>query len=440
MEAEAGCAARTLLLPAAGRTDMVYDNARQTLYITSGGNVLRYQPFSNSFESPLALGGSLEGIDLLPNGNTLAIADSANSGGQSHFDLYNLATNSLSTVSFPDASGESGTYMVQYGSDGTLLTTSNFAGSGWIPLRKYDPVSGMLTTVASVRQNSRLTASSDRHTIAVVEANISSGPLSKYSVDTGILTSGTTTGWFTFEVAVSKDAAQYAVPTYDGTYIYDQNFHQVALLGQYASDGPIGAVYSPSGDALYVAWWSYSGDSTQIRKYSTSTFQLLDTYETGQTFPWIGNDALSSGRMKISADGDLLFATAGNGVVMVELPEPATLTVLAAGCALLLLRRARAARSPGREGLMIMIRLSMRPARRTMAPCNQPGRPRLHTSRMTFACQCQPFRGRRPCRCSSFSMSRVVPPAARRLLMTSTARCSCGSSSRFTPSSARREP
>src|SRR5688572_5265672 len=114
----------------ANRTDYVFDKAG-TLYIsTTGGNVVRYNTKTNSYLTPFAIGGSLAGIDLSPDGLTLAVADYSTQGANNRIHLVNTLTGVDTPVSFVRQSLESGTYMVAWGSDNQLLITSNFAGSG----------------------------------------------------------------------------------------------------------------------------------------------------------------------------------------------------------------------------------------------------------------------------------------------------------------------
>ena len=58
------------------RVDILHDEARDLLYIsTSTGSVLRYQLSSKTFLTPISIpSSSLGGIDLSPDGNTLAVA------------------------------------------------------------------------------------------------------------------------------------------------------------------------------------------------------------------------------------------------------------------------------------------------------------------------------------------------------------------------------
>ena len=56
-------------------------------------------------------------------------------------------TSQVRTVSFVRNFGEGGTFSVAYGNDGKLLVTSKYEGSGWVPLRIYDPSTGEVTTL-----------------------------------------------------------------------------------------------------------------------------------------------------------------------------------------------------------------------------------------------------------------------------------------------------
>ena len=147
-------------IPAANRVDMVHDAGRDLLYISSGAEVLRYSLSSNSFVPSYALGGSLYGMDLSPDGNLLAVADQAapvNGSNQVH--VVDLRTGTDKPVFFAVGFGESGTYTVAFCADGSLLITSSYAGSGWAALRRYDPQTGLTKVIAQPRQDTMLTAS-----------------------------------------------------------------------------------------------------------------------------------------------------------------------------------------------------------------------------------------------------------------------------------------
>lgn len=314
-----------MFIPANARVDMVHDFQRDLVYITNGGSILRYNIGSNSFLSSFDLGGSLGGMDLSPDGNTLAVADGQRSETEVWIHLVDLETGLSRKVSFPRAFYEGGTFTAAFGKDGAVLVTSTFEGSGWVPMRRYDPATGTTAVIASsVRQDTMLASSSDGISIAFAESNSSDGPFGRYLVsDQSLLRkSGYTDGtsWFNYEIGVNRNGTQYAIPTYGGTFIYDANLNKVTatVIGQYAGPQPIGVVYHPTEDVVYFAW---SGTS-EVRALDTVSFTQLSSYNFENAFTNTGNRAFTQGRLKISRDGSLLLATVSGGVRYLRLYDP----------------------------------------------------------------------------------------------------------------------
>ena len=311
------------LISAPARVDMVYDSARDTVYITSGTSVLRYQLESNTFLTAFELGGNLSGIDLSPDGKTLAVADRQRSETEVWIHLVDLQTGLSRKATFPRAFMEGGTFTVAFGNDGAVLVTSTFEGSGWVPLRRYDPATGGTTQIASsVRQDSMLAGSADGSVIGFAESNSSSGPFGRYRIADGNLLrkSGYTDGtsWFNYEMGVNRNGTQYAIPTYGGAYIYDGDLRRITILGQYAGPQPIGVAYHPAEDIVYFAWTG----STEVRAFDTNSFAQLTAYNFEHSFTHPGNWAFQQGRLKISRDGSLLLATVNGGVRYLRLYAP----------------------------------------------------------------------------------------------------------------------
>jgi len=310
-------------IPAASRIDMVYDSARDLLYVTNGDSVLRYQVGSNTFLSPFTIAGSnLSGIDLSPDGNTLVVADKRRLDPIVWVYAIDLPTGQTRQVLMTRAFMEGGTYAVAYAKDGTVLTTSIFEGSGWIPLRRLDPITGAWTELAQVRNNSMVTSSGDLSIIGYAEADSSDGPFGRYRVADGNLlkkfgyTDGT--AWYNYEIGVNGNGTQYAIPTYNGTYICDANLVKYNLIGQYAGPQPIGVVYHPVENTVYFAW----SQTTEVRAFDTNTFTQTAAYDFENTFVNPGNWAFTQGRLKMSRDGSLLFATVNGGVRYLRLYDP----------------------------------------------------------------------------------------------------------------------
>src|SRR5262245_39099706 len=310
-------------IPAPARIDIVYDSPRDVLYITNGDSVLRYHLGSNAFLPPFTIqGGNLSGIDLSPDGNTLVVTDKRRLDPNVWVYVIDLPTQQTRQVLMTRSFMEGGTYAVAYAKDGTVLLTSIFEGSGWIPLRRLNPITGAWTELAQVRNNSMVTSSGDLSIVGYAEADSSDGPFGRYRVaDANLLkkfgyTDGT--AWYNYEIGVNSNGTQYAIPTYNGTYICDANLVKYNLIGQYAGPQPIGVVYHPVENTVYFAW---SG-TTEVRAFDTNTFAQTAAYDFEHTFVNTGNWAFTQGRLKMARDGSLLFSTVDGGVRYLRLYDP----------------------------------------------------------------------------------------------------------------------
>lgn len=313
-------AADGVLIAAPNRVDAVHDTKRDVVYISSSdGNILRYDIATGTFLPSIELGGLPAGMDLSPNGDQLAVADRASSATQVWVHIVNLPTLTARKLTAPKAFYEGGTWSVAYAADGSLLTTSQFNGSGWVPMRRFQPLSRKYQQIASVTQNTMLAASADRTRIGFAESNISDGRWGVYTVATQTFAfrqwyeDGTS--WFNFEIATSPTGTQFAIPTYGGTFLYDQAYAKVATIGEYAGGQPIAAAYHPTKNLVYFPW----AGSSQVRVYDTATFQQVDALDAGYTFSHTGNGAYGQGRTRISADGTLLMVTVDGGVRLLPL-------------------------------------------------------------------------------------------------------------------------
>lgn len=316
--------AEAVFVAAPYRTDMVYDFRRDLIYVANGNEVLRYAVATQEFLSPIPLGAGvqLKGMDISPDGSRLAIADSTGTASSVRVHVVDLRTLATAKRATTKAFGEGGTWSVAFASDGTLLVTSTFEGSGWVPMRRLLVNPGRWSTVASVRQDTMLSASADRKTIAFAEANISDGRWGLYDVPTHrvVRRDGYSNGtsWFNYEIATDAMGSQFAIPTYGGTYIYGVDYERLQIVGQYAGPQPIGAAYHPVENLLYFPW----AETSTVRVIDAQTFALVDTIEIGNSFQTTGNWAYSNGRTKLSADGSLLMVTVPGGLRYVRMYAP----------------------------------------------------------------------------------------------------------------------
>jgi hypothetical protein len=296
-------------------------------------------------------------MDLSPDGKTLAVADTSRTG----IDLVSTSTGAVTPVNFTPASGEGGAFTVAYESNGNLLVTTEFQGSGWVPLRQYDPSTGMTTIIGGgsgpngeVRQGTMLFASADRSTIGLAEGNQTGGPIHAFSVASGSLVATTSlpNGLFTYTIAPNAHGTQFAVPTYYGTYIYNlsgSSLTQQTILGVNGNE-PMYAVYSPTSHYLFAANWDFTGTNSAVLVYDTNTWQVVADLGS-ENWGWDGDSAFGQGWMRVSPNGDWLAVTVNGGtelfnVSAFSVPEPSGFVLgLTAVAVVGLISRVRKARA-----------------------------------------------------------------------------------------------
>ncbi len=309
-------------ISAPNRADMVHDPMRNILYITSGSEVLRYNLTTQSFLPSFNLGGRLMGIDLSPDGNTLAVADATYSTVQSWIYLVNVQTGASQKVVFPLLLPETevwGTYSVAFGSDGNLLITE---AAQWSPLRKYNLSTGTATVLLPLISGATiLSSSADGSVIGFAEGSNTSGPWGRYRVsDSNTAVSPNGTFNFNYEISTSRKGTQFAIPTFIGTFVYDSNLAQIAFVWQQPAGAlqPFGGVYDPTKDILYLSW----GGTQEVRAFETTNFTQVATFNIGSMFNIFGmRQTYETGRLKISRDGSLLFAVVDGGIRYVQLVD-----------------------------------------------------------------------------------------------------------------------
>lgn len=318
-------------IPASQRTDMVYDAQRDLIYIANGSSVLRYDITQAAFLTPIDLGGQLIGMDLSPDGNTLAVADDFTDGTNEWVHLVNLNTLTDTKVTEPLDSGVIGglygTWAVAYAEDGSLIVTSRYDGSGWVPLLRL--TDGQWSTISSgigVTENSMVSASGDGQIVGVAESNISDGRWGVFYQQGGNFVERTGyddgTSWFNYEIATNSNGTQFAIPTYGGTYIYDASYNLVTTLGTYAGEQPVGAAYHPVENLVFFPWEGTS----EVRVYDTTSFNEIGSFDFQDTFGWNGNFAFVQGRTRLSADGSLLMVSVTDGVRFLRMYSPLAAT------------------------------------------------------------------------------------------------------------------
>lgn len=305
-----------VFVPAAQPTDVVYDEQRDLLFISSGAQLLRYQVASGAFLAPLELGGALAGLDLSPDGNTLAVADTSfDAAGRTNWiHLVDLGGPVARKVTFAVDGSEAGTHAVAWGRDGRLLVTSACVTSCTAPLRRYDPASNTVARLDWVAGNTVLSASPDRSMVAFAETSVLGGRIGRYRVSDGSLLRQFQPG-YRFGIAAATGGLQYAVTTYSATGISDATMaNWLASIGAPTGSRPLGAAYHPGRNRIYFSW---TGTST-VQVYDTTTWQAVGAHDTGYVFqPNVGNSTYGPGRVRLSRSGTWLVVVVDGGVRLI---------------------------------------------------------------------------------------------------------------------------
>lgn len=298
------CLTYTLNIPT--RNDFAFDYTG-TLYITSGSNLIRFNTNTKSYLPPFALQGMLNGIDLSPDGTTLAVTDLITQPGTNRIFLVNVSTGQYSIKSFPLAFGEGGTFQVAWGADQRLLITSRYNGSGSTPLRRYDPASDTVTVLQNVQTNTMLASSADRTIIGLAIGNINSGPVAAYNVSAGSIAAFFNVNESLYDLTVNSNGTRFAVPRNGHAWLLQ--FGGTAFTQTAFFQGPWRLAYSPRNEVMFAANWASGGESAGAKVYYVNPNPVLIASLDNTTFP---ND--DSGRMKVSPDGHWLVAALPSGV------------------------------------------------------------------------------------------------------------------------------
>ncbi|MEI7685273.1 MAG: hypothetical protein WCL32_09615 [Planctomycetota bacterium] len=285
------------------------------------------------------LTGGLQAIDIAPDFSFVAVAPSS-----AQF-IYKIPTKwqkqddmEISQIRFDAPADESGVFGLAVGSDNSIVFSMSYAGSGWVALRRIDGKTNGVQVIQRVRGGSVVNASADRKFAAIAEGDISSGPLLVHDF------AGKTTkllkdlGGFNYEIACSRDAAYFARPGPAGCQLYDDKGGGV---GNLQGKTVIAAAFHPKDDRLFIMRQGELGiQEYDMRGRLASGEYMLDrplavkaevnSTIIGNLFP-VGRDTVmaqfrrvvnvvhrtyASGRLRVSDDGEHLFAVLPNGVYM----------------------------------------------------------------------------------------------------------------------------
>jgi sugar lactone lactonase YvrE len=311
------------LISVTDRHDFVYDSSRGELYITEdNGNLQRFSVSSQQLLGAVSVGVSLRGADITPDGSALYVTDTAPGATQGFLHKVNLSTLAVTNLTYNLAFSEGGSYDVAIGSNGIGIMTTQFKGSGWVPLRQLDLTNDTLSIRTDdpgsggngeVRHNSLLRRGNDRSLLWLTESDISNGPMFTYGSASNTFGAGATTNLFldNLPAAVNRNGTLTALEVNGAIAIMDAKFNAIINLG--GLDG--GMVFDPVQDVLYAV----SSSADKIYAYDTNTWTVKYSLPIGEATT--SYSAFGNGMMVVSSDDSRLFLSTPSGVREYTLPS-----------------------------------------------------------------------------------------------------------------------
>jgi FG-GAP-like repeat len=314
------------------RTGMVFDHAGQNLYISDGDGLIKtFNLRTHTLQRNYNLGGWVWGIDIAPDDSFILAAQNSVGTSQGTFQRVNLATGTITNINYTfQWPLERGGWDVAIGSNGLALVTTQFSGSGWIPLRQIDLSTNAITIRSDapgsglngqVRGNSQIHRSADGTRLLVMESDISGGETFTYSGITNTFGPSFMTNAFrdfaggavdrngnlvaeTTTTGSSEIASLFTAPGFDNIH----NFNGNRLDGGLAFDGVR--------DVLYAV----NTATDQIIAYSTITFAELLRFDIGEHIGPPPITQYDTGTLVASADGRWLALETDSGIRLFPIP------------------------------------------------------------------------------------------------------------------------
>jgi DNA-binding beta-propeller fold protein YncE len=301
---------------------IVIDDACQYVYLTNTpqNRVEVYSLQTQSFEAPIAVGPAPIGLDLTPDGTTLYVANS----GENKISKVNLAARvELERITVPPPSFLSETpYSIAIGSHGRALVSTRTTGSSGGRLMDLILSTGQMAHRTDINQfggitdRTRLSASDDRGTIAIVQGGTSGG-------NTSIYHSASNT--FDPEVRLNSDVTDVALGAAGSPVLVSRLLDQFTVVDAGLMTGNLFVPTASRGVAVDPdRSIGYRSIGTNIEVLNLSTFQVIGQFPLGDSVN-TNNPFNFVGRMDLSRDGTLLAVITNTGLSFVRTDSAAPL-------------------------------------------------------------------------------------------------------------------
>jgi sugar lactone lactonase YvrE len=315
--------APSVLIPVTNRRDLVFDDARDLLYITTtNGRVVRYDPDIDQTLGPWQIvpnQGPLNGADITLDGKFLYAADD----GATKVWKVDLATGVGKDLVYAGGAGSNGAWDVAIGKDGKALVTTRRLNAGAVDMARLDTATDTFAILGPRNQDTNLFRGQDRSAILIMEGNTSnnnvSTPVSIYDVATTSFSDSKPAVQRNgrLAAAVSRDGALFSVTVAGNQSIVNAQFKVVENVVRL--DG--GVVFDPLRNVLYGV------DSVSDQLVAIDTQSWVEKYRLaiGENVPAFSTfDTGANGQMAVSGDGTMLYLTTPGGIRRFDLPQPSS--------------------------------------------------------------------------------------------------------------------
>ena len=298
------------LIPVTGQQDLIFDPARNQLYITTSSGLLqRYDLATETLLAPWQVGGSLQSGDITPDGKYLYMTDIDNLA----IRRVDLVTGRVTNITYGDVPWD-----LRICANGSALVTSSLpSGYGGLWPRQLDLATGVHTglgDLGSLGKGSVIARSADYRTLFVEEEGSSSCTLALYdSAVSSFVATNETYQYLTGRNAVSRDGALVALWSWTRikVVVMNRSFKPVQTFGNLTG----GFAFDSTRDVFY----GVDPDTDEVIAYDTGTWREKFRLRIGEDV----EDApgkFGSGMITVSQDDSKLFLATAEGVRVVGLP------------------------------------------------------------------------------------------------------------------------
>jgi hypothetical protein len=292
--------------------DLIYDNSRNRLYVTTaGGLIRRFDVASQTLLSPLVVGSSLNGGDITPDGHYLYVTEGAIAGVVHKVDLN---TGTVTDLTYP-AQSESGGWDLKIASNGkAFLTVKTDGVAQWVGIHQIDLTSDTIsnrfdvpgTDGSAVGSNTLMSRSADRNVVFFQEGDNSSGNIFTYSAISDSFPHDQLSGLFQpyAPAAVNRDGSLIAVDWSEDLFTLNSNLEKSEPFIYLAG----GVVFNPIKDLLYAV----AERRGQLVAMDTNTWQEREALDIGEGV--LSSETFGPGTMATSGDGRTVFLATFSGI------------------------------------------------------------------------------------------------------------------------------